>query len=309
MIIYKKTDKSHIKIKGAIYRKPPKKFLRSIFKKLNAIHKIPVLSKARAREYMRNKRIPKPKKVYEVKSIHYSGEIISIHTARINKLVRYFTGEACVKGHVAQRRTSGSACCVCFNENQRKGSESRRRKAGVKPMEVKINEARALAIKNGETKYWDGKPCPHGHIGWRKTKSYNCLECDRLRRAGEKRKKKPWSEMTDEQKEKLRESHRKYMKNNPEKRSALEHKKRAKRKGADGNHTGTEVKKLLIKQNYKCTYCGSCIKNGYHKDHVMPISKGGSNYISNIALACKSCNLLKGALLPEDWAKKNGRLI
>jgi 5-methylcytosine-specific restriction endonuclease McrA len=41
----------------------------------------------------------------------------------------------------------------------------------------------------------------------------------------------------------------------------------------------------------------------------MPLARGGSNWISNIALACPTCNKRKGAKHPIDWAQQNGRLL
>jgi 5-methylcytosine-specific restriction endonuclease McrA len=38
-------------------------------------------------------------------------------------------------------------------------------------------------------------------------------------------------------------------------------------------------------------------------DHVVPVSRGGSDRVSNLALACRTCNEAKGALLPEEWAR------
>jgi 5-methylcytosine-specific restriction endonuclease McrA len=48
------------------------------------------------------------------------------------------------------------------------------------------------------------------------------------------------------------------------------------------------------------------LAKGYHVDHRVPLSRGDSNDISNIVLACPHCNLSKGAKLPEDFA---GRLL
>jgi 5-methylcytosine-specific restriction endonuclease McrA len=43
----------------------------------------------------------------------------------------------------------------------------------------------------------------------------------------------------------------------------------------------------------KCVDCGS--RERLHFDHIVPVSKGGSNTARNIELRCEACNLKKGA--------------
>lgn len=59
---------------------------------------------------------------------------------------------------------------------------------------------------------------------------------------------------------------------------------------------------LLEKFGRKCVYCGA---EGVplNIDHVVPRAKGGSNRVSNLVLACVSCNQKKGARSLEDFLK------
>lgn len=51
-----------------------------------------------------------------------------------------------------------------------------------------------------------------------------------------------------------------------------------------------------------CAYCRKPLTLGQAKvDHVLPKSRGGSNRRENLALCCKTCNLLKGARTVEEW--------
>lgn len=69
-----------------------------------------------------------------------------------------------------------------------------------------------------------------------------------------------------------------------------------------GSHTKAEIKALIEAQNHQCAYCSRCVK--LTKDHIIPVSKGGSDYISNICMACRRCNLQKRARTPAQWIKR-----
>lgn len=53
-----------------------------------------------------------------------------------------------------------------------------------------------------------------------------------------------------------------------------------------------------------CRYCSAVVTwEAYHCDHVEPVSKGGSDDISNLAASCIPCNLSKAAKPLADWAR------
>jgi hypothetical protein len=47
----------------------------------------------------------------------------------------------------------------------------------------------------------------------------------------------------------------------------------------------------------------------YHKDHIVPLARGGANWIANIQLTCPKCNFSKNRSDPIDFAKKLGKLL
>ena len=54
--------------------------------------------------------------------------------------------------------------------------------------------------------------------------------------------------------------------------------------------------RTLQRDRFTCVYCGvTGIDAELHVDHRIPKAAGGSNHISNLATACASCNLSKGA--------------
>ena len=56
---------------------------------------------------------------------------------------------------------------------------------------------------------------------------------------------------------------------------------------------------VLERDGYACTYCGA--DKQLEGDHVVPLSRGGSNALANIATACRPCNLSKGSKTAKEW--------
>lgn len=95
-------------------------------------------------------------------------------------------------------------------------------------------------------------------------------------------------------KERKKQYTRQWKKNNPEKCRHQWRVKRIRKKNAKGNHTLEEWQDLKKKFNYTCPHCGRKepeIK--LTEDHIIPLSKGGTDYIKNIQPLCGSCNKKK----------------
>ena len=66
-----------------------------------------------------------------------------------------------------------------------------------------------------------------------------------------------------------------------------------------GVFTDAEWKKLLNRFSGLCAYCETA--KAEHREHVIPISRGGMNTAGNILPACPTCNLSKGTLTLMEW--------
>lgn len=80
----------------------------------------------------------------------------------------------------------------------------------------------------------------------------------------------------------------------PERRKAYGHARRARERQANGEFTPKEWRDLCRHYGFACLCCGQTqpfIK--LTPDHVVPLSKGGSNDIDNIQPLCLQCNLEK----------------
>jgi CRISPR/Cas system Type II protein with McrA/HNH and RuvC-like nuclease domain len=61
-------------------------------------------------------------------------------------------------------------------------------------------------------------------------------------------------------------------------------------------------KKIKEKWENKCAYCGS--EENLTIDHVIPQSRGGNDFISNVICSCENCNKSKSHQDWEDWFSK-----
>lgn len=62
------------------------------------------------------------------------------------------------------------------------------------------------------------------------------------------------------------------------------------------------------KTHGRCTYCGVHLNpfdrmapDGFHIDHAIPYSRGGTDDLENLVPACRICNFSKSASTPEEW--------
>src|SRR6266702_829361 len=92
-----------------------------------------------------------------------------------------------------------------------------------------------------------------------------------------------------------------------ERHAASEHSRRARKRSTGGSYTPQEIEVQYKRQKGKCHYCRNKMAT-YHIEHVIPISRGGTNDSSNIVLACPTCNMSKGNKLPHEWPQ-GGRLM
>jgi len=56
---------------------------------------------------------------------------------------------------------------------------------------------------------------------------------------------------------------------------------------------------VLERDGHASTYCGS--DKQLEGDHIVALSRGGSNAFVNLATACRPCNLSKGSKTVEEW--------
>lgn len=260
-------------------------------------------------------------------------QIMTCKQAIGHNLRKYFTGKPCKHGHVSERLVINGTCITCMNckrdlrKNFYKKRHSEYIKARLKndPEFRKMNSERAALWQKCKKL---GIPYP----GFR-SKSIICkplisekvraryIKHRPIRLSYYKRNKEILGQRAKEHHEKYPEKRQKIEKRfydaHPEKRRMGNLKRRSLLAGVNGSYTENEIKELFKKQKEKCASCFYSItlaprqKNTAHRDHVIPLAdnKRSSNFITNIQLLCKKCNLRKGKKDALEFARQNGKLL
>ena len=83
----------------------------------------------------------------------------------------------------------------------------------------------------------------------------------------------------------------------------------AKKRNAKGSHTQEDIATLYAFQKGKCVVCKISLSEGYHVDHIMPLSLNGSNDKGNLQLLCPRCNMSKSNKDPILFMQSKGFLL
>lgn len=88
-------------------------------------------------------------------------------------------------------------------------------------------------------------------------------------------------------------------------RARTRNRARARKCGAKGVFDAHDVEQRIDQQEARCHYCGEELDfdgpNKWQVDHFIPLSRGGSNWASNIVIACAGCNRDKGDRMPWEY--------
>lgn len=192
----------------------------------------------------------------------------------------------------------------------------------------------------GLNRYFDGLPCPAGHLAERRVNGSECIDCRAVRL-------KDWKSRNagrvvehfrlyyTENAERLRAKARDYGKRitrdpalrakratrfteaykaHPERWKAATAARRAAKAAAAGSHTAADVRRLRKAQGDRCVYCRASLRGKGHLDHIVPLRPrpgfaAGTNDPDNLQLLCQPCNLSKHNKDPVVFAQELGFLL
>lgn len=218
--------------------------------------------------------------------------IIPRKIAKERGLKRYFTGKPCKKGGHGERFT-GSAKCYCeICRELRRGAHRKYSFDWRKRNPEKAKFWQSLSKEERQSR----------------SRSYSeNVRSDPERRAALLRRERLYRKLNPER---YSQHHRAWRAANKEKLKAIRANRRSREMSAQGSHNSSDIKKIMIGQENRCASCHCNLKKtGYHVDHVIPLSRGGTNWPDNLQILCPTCNLSKGAKDPIEWAQENGRLL
>jgi len=225
----------------------------------------------------------------------------------------FFTGKPCQNGHIAERYTSCNRCLSCSNPAHGRGAytfnclhcgiAASSRKGGTKHCSDKCrSDARHLSDSLARAARRASERCRICGVSFQAAAkgqptcgSPTCWEENNKRRHQAASLAYYYRD-----RKKCRAATKTWFDSNPEKAASYQHQRRSRRAG---NKSGTvskrEMRRLLESPCLACGAIGSTTV-----EHLIPISRGGSHTIGNLAPLCGPCNSSKGSKTWMEWRIK-----
>lgn len=214
--------------------------------------------------------------------------------------------------------------CTMCNETKSKehfcsGKTLSGKKRICKSCKSKVDKDYKEKIRGQEIDYAKLKECPSCHevlpvgefqISNGLVKTY-CLICTSLLRKAHYSRNKEHEALTAkryraENKEFVSDISKNYRRNHLDQSRTWCRMRHARKRNYQGVVEKVDTQLIRTMQQGLCVYCGADLVEGYHIDHIVPLSKGGQHVQDNIQLLCPSCNLSKGPKHPDLYEAQIG---
>lgn len=81
--------------------------------------------------------------------------------------------------------------------------------------------------------------------------------------------------------------------------------RRAGENGASDRVTALDLRSVILDSGGKCGWCAcALLKQDFEIDHIIPLTRQGSNRADNLALTCPDCNRRKSGKHPAQFAQE-----
>jgi HNH endonuclease len=242
-------------------------------------------------------------------------EIASRDESRAAGCLYYCTGTACARGHDSVRYVSTSACKKCQSEDSTNRNKLRQKSPECRTVDAQ--RRKAIYDKNAEERRRRSREWRAKHPLTEEQKAADNLrrkqhyhanidhakEAGRIWRMKNRDKKlKDDAQWQIDNPERVKARNKRWQDKNRDAVRSFTRNYRAKKKAAAGFHTGEDIKDLFQSQNGICACgCGASLSDGYDVDHIIPVSRGGDNWPSNLQLLTPTCNKSKNDKTMEEW--------
>lgn len=209
----------------------------------------------------------------------------------------------CKHGHIAPRRVENGGCCECGRLSRQtfyQGHKEYFQRQGTAWRANNPEAARAIRARHeakdperhAERKRRSAVTYYYAHKDQRKDDQAYIISNRVARRKW--RDANPAADVA---------SKRKYRRANPEKGRAHVHTRRGRILAAGGQWTEEDILTALERQGYRCAapHCRADVLRNYDCDHIIPLSRGGTNGPENLQILCPTCNRQKGPRTMEEW--------
>lgn len=92
---------------------------------------------------------------------------------------KYSDGKQCRNGHSSERWVSDGKCVECGRVRDKE--KYYKQQGRQLPQEPREDSPKEVALKAGQSRYFDGVPCLRGHISFRRAGTGHCIECARMK--------------------------------------------------------------------------------------------------------------------------------
>jgi 5-methylcytosine-specific restriction endonuclease McrA len=229
-------------------------------------------------------------------------EIISCAEAKAQGLKSYFTGKPCLRGHIARRYVLNATCAACDAEKSR---AYHRRRDPERVREAARQWRAANPDKVAASRQREAVKAATAEAKAKRAKYYEANRERFLQKFKERYRADPMRDRA--QQREWKENNKERWRENFRMRAS---RRRALMRGSSGRHTKEDLAEILELQKHRCAYCQADLRKvAKQVDHIIPISRGGSDNRSNIQYLCRECNQKKNAHDPIDFARSRGLLL